>query len=245
MGSLSPVLKEFGARPVYLDEAWHSPEGRAIREVIYGATDGLVTSLGFVIGVFGALHESRIIVITGIAGATAGALSMGFSAYISSKSQREFFLAEIDRERREIQEMPDKEREEVRKIYRAKGFEGAELEMVVRRISADPKVWLRCMMEEELGLVATSFDTPWLVGVITLASYLAGAFLPIFPYMGSAPLEAFPWSVGVSVAALFGLGVGKTRLTRTPALKSGLEMMMIGLVSALVGYGIGRITGTL
>lgn len=245
MAQLSPVLKELGTRPVYLDEAWHSPEGRAIREVVYGATDGLVTSLGFVIGVFGALHESRLIVITGIAGATAGALSMGFSAYISSKSQREFFLAEIERERREMKEMPEKEREEVRKIYRAKGFHGEELEMVVRRITADPKVWLRTMMEEELGLVATSFDTPWLVGVITMASYLGGAFLPIFPYMGSAPSAAFPWSVGVSVAALFGLGAGKTRLTRTPWLKSGLEMMAIGLISALVGYGIGRITGTL
>jgi vacuolar iron transporter family protein len=246
LASLSPVLKELGTRPVYLDEAWHSPEGRAIREVVYGATDGLVTSLGFVIGVFGALHESRLIVITGIAGAVAGALSMGFSAYISSKSQREFFLAEIERERREMQEMPEKEREEVRKIYRAKGFHGEELEMVVRRITADPKVWLRTMMEEELGLVATSFDTPWLVGAITAASYASAAFLPIFPYMGAAePGTAFPWSVGMSIAALFGLGAGKTRLTRTPWLRSGLELMAIGLISAGVGYGIGRITGTL
>ena len=245
MGSLSPVLKELGTRPVYLDEAWHSPEGRAIREVVYGATDGLVTSLGFVIGVFGALHDSRIIVITGIAGASAGALSMGFSAYISSKSQREFFLAEIERERREMQEMPEKERDEVRKIYRAKGFQGEELEMVVRRITSNPKVWLRTMMEEELGLVATSFDTPWLVGGITAASYLMAAFLPILPYAVRVPLSAFPWSVGISVAALFALGAGKTRLTRTSPLKSGLEMIAIGLISALVGYGIGRLTGTL
>jgi VIT1/CCC1 family predicted Fe2+/Mn2+ transporter len=244
-GVKNPILKELGARPVYLDEAWHSPEGRAIREVIYGATDGLVTSLGFVIGVFGALQEGRIILITGIAGASAGALSMGFSAYISSKSQREFFLAEIERERREMREMPDKEKEEVRKIYRAKGFQGDELEMVVRRITANPKVWLRTMMEEELGLVATSFDTPWLVGGITAASYLMAAFLPIIPYAVTPPSVAFPWSVGISIAALFALGAGKTRLTRTPLLKSGLELVAIGLVSALVGYGIGRLTGTL
>lgn len=245
MGSLSPVLKELGTRPVYLDEAWHSPEGRAIREVVYGAVDGIVTSLGFAIGVFGALHEGRVIVITGIAAASAGALSMGFSAYISSKSQREFFLAEIERERREMREMPDKEKDEVRKIYRAKGFHGDELEMVVRRITSNPKVWLRTMMEEELGLVATSFDSPWLVGGITAGSYLLAAFLPIIPYAVTAPAAAFPWSVGVSVAALFGLGAGKTKLTRTPPLKSGLELMAIGLISALVGYGIGRLTGTL
>ena len=242
---LSPLIKEMGSRPVYLDEAWHSPKGKAIREIIYGATDGVVTSLGFVIGVYGALHESRIILITGVASATAGALSMGFSAYISSKSQSEFFLAEIDRERKEILEMPDKEREEVRKIYRAKGFQGQELEMVVKRISSNPTVWLRCMMEEELGLIVESFDTPWIVGGITTASYLTAAFLPIVPFAAMQPHAAFTWSVAVSVLALFGLGAGKTRLTRTPVMKSGLELTGIGLVAALVGYLIGRLTGTL
>lgn len=238
-------LKELGFRPIYLDEAWHSPKGRAIREVIYGATDGLVTSLGFVIGVFGALHESRIILIAGIAGASAGALSMGFSAFISSKSQKEFFLAEIERERREIEEMPDKEREEVRRIYQAKGFKGQELEMVVSRITANPGVWLRCMMEEELGLILSSFDTPWIVGGVTAASYGAAAFLPIVPYTLMSPLAAFPWSVAISIATLFALGVGKTRLTHTSPLKAGFELMMVGLIAALVGYGIGYLTGTL
>ncbi len=243
--SRSRVLKELGTRPVYLDEAWHSPQGRAIREVIYGSTDGLVTSLGFVIGVFGALHDSRIILITGIAGATAGALSMGFSAYISSKSQSEFFLAEIDRERREMREMPNKEREEVRKIYRAKGFKGEELEMVVRRITSDPKVWLRCMMEEELGLIVETFDTPWMVGAITAASYTLAAFLPILPYVWKIPDQAFIWSVGISVAVLFGLGAAKTKLTKLSPWRSGFELMTIGLISAGVGYAIGRLTGTL
>ena len=239
------VLDELGSRPVYLEEAWHSPKGRATREVIYGATDGVVTSLGFVIGVYGALQESRIILITGIAGATAGALSMGFSAYISSKSQAEFFHAEIERERREIRETPDKEREEVRKIYRNKGFQGQELEMVVSRITKNPKVWLRCMMEEELGLIVETFDTPWVVGGITAFSYLLSAFLPILPYAAFPVQSAFRWSVGGSIAVLFFLGAGKTWLTRTSPLKSGLELAGIGLVTASMGYLIGRLTGTL
>ena len=243
--SQSPLLKKLGSRPVYLDEAWHSPKGRAIREVVYGATDGLVTSLGFVIGVYGALHEGRIIVIAAIAGAAAGALSMGFSAYISSKSQTEFFLAEIDRETQEMREMPEKETEEVRKIYRAKGFHGPELEMVVKRITANPTVWLRCMMEEELGLIVSSFDVPWQVGAVTAASYLSAAFLPIIPYTLLAPGAAFLWSVGLSIVILFGLGAGRTRLTRVPPMKSGLEMVGVGLAATAVGYGIGRLTGTL
>ena len=243
--SRTRILEELGGRPGYLDEAWHSQKGKAIREVIYGATDGLVTSLGFVIGVFGALHDNRIILITGIAGASAGAVSMGFSAYVSSKSQSEFFLAEIDRERREMKEMPDKEKEEIRKIYRAKGFQGQELEMVVNRITAQPSVWLRTMMEEELGLIVESFDDPSIVGLMTAASYGAAAFLPIFPYAVIPPESAFCWSVGISIAALFALGAGKTRWTRLSAWRGGLEIVGIGVVSALIGFGIGKLTGGL
>ncbi len=245
MASQSSILEKLGRRPPYLDEEWHSPKGKIIREVIYGATDGIVTSLGFVIGVLGALQDSRIILITGIAGASAGALSMGFSAYISSKSQAEFFLAEIKRESREMAEMPDKEREEIRKIYRAKGFKGDELELVVKRITSNPAVWLRCMMEEELGLIVEAFDTPWIIGAITAVSYVAGAFLPIIPYAVRSPSSAFPWSLAVSVCALFALGAGKTMLTKTSPWKSGFEMMGIGLISAFVGYLIGSLTGTL
>lgn len=243
--SRSRIVRELGGRPSYLDEAWHSTKGRAIREVIYGATDGLVTSLGFVIGVYGALHEGRIILITGIASASAGALSMGFSAYISSKSQSEFFLAEIERERREIRETPEKEKEEVRRIYRSKGFKGEDLEMVVERITSNPKVWLRCMMEEELGLIVETFENPWVVGLVTAASYTLAAFLPILPYAAVAPQQAFAWSVTMSVGALFALGAGKTLLTRTSPWRSGLELMSIGLVSALVGYSIGLLAGRL
>lgn len=243
MATKSSILEELGTRPVYLDEAWHSPKGRAIREVIYGATDGIVTSLGFVIGVFGALQESRIILITGVASAISGALSMGFSAYVSSKAQSEFFLAEIERERCEMQEMPEKEKEEVRKIYRAKGFRGEELEMVVRRITSDPKVWLRCMMEEELGLIVETFDKPWIVGAITAGSYLAAAFLPIIPYALCPVQTAFFVSIAVSMLVLFGLGAGKTKLTRLSPLKSGLELTLIGLISALVGLAIGWLAG--
>jgi VIT1/CCC1 family predicted Fe2+/Mn2+ transporter len=245
MANSKRILAEFGTRPPYLDEAWHSPKGRAIREVIYGATDGLVTSLGFVIGVFGALAESRIILITGIAGACAGAFSMGFSAYISSKSQSEFFLAEIERERREIEEMPEKEREEVAKIYQAKGFQGKELEMVVSRITSNPKVWLRCMMEEELGLIVQSFDIPWIVGAVTSISYLAAAFLPILPYAVLPVGDAYSWSVGISIVVLFGFGAGKTRLTKISLWKSGLELTAIGILAALFGYFVGKLAGGL
>ena len=117
--------------------------------------------------------------------------------------------------------------------------------MVVNRITAKPSVWLRTMMEEELGLIVESFDNPWRIGLITAVSYAAAAFLPILPYAGGAPQAAFPWSVGISIAALFALGAGKTRWTRLSLWKSGFEIVCIGIVSALIGYAIGRLTGGL
>lgn len=191
------------------------------------------------------MHETRFILVAGIAGAFTGAMSMGCSAYISSKSQSEFFLAEINRERKEIREMPDREKEEVRKIYRAKGFSGEELEMVTNRITSNKSVWLRCMMEEELGLIVENFDVPWVVGLVTAVSYALSAFFPIIPYALMPPSKAFLWSAVLSVLVLFLLGAGKTKLTHLSPWKSGFEMMIIGLLSALVGYGVGCLAGTL
>jgi len=115
----------------------------------------------------------------------------------------------------------------------------------VNRITSNPSVWLRVMMEEELGLLVESFDTPWVIGGVTACSYAASAFLPILPYARVSPQNAFPFSVGISIVALFILGAGKTYWTRLSLWRSGLEIMGIGIISALVGYGIGRLAGGL
>ena len=101
------------------------------------------------------------------------------------------------------------------------------------------------MMEEELGLIVENFDVPWAVGLTTAGSYLLFAFLPIIPYALLPPVQALPWSVGSSILVLFGLGAGRTFLTRQSPLKSGLEMMAIGLIAAVVGFGIGSVVGQL
>src|SRR3989338_7446533 len=154
------AVKDLMVHAPYREEAWHSSRGRAIREVVFGGNDGLVTTLGFLMGVYGAINDQRIIIIAGIAEAAAGALSMATGAYLSSKAEREHYEREMRREILEMREMPEQEREEVRRIYRAKGFVGAELEMVVERITANPRVWLKMMMEEELGLIAEPADAP-------------------------------------------------------------------------------------
>jgi predicted membrane protein (TIGR00267 family) len=220
-------------------EKWHSPKGRAIRDVIFGANDGMVTTLGFVMGVYGAIQDHRIILITGIAELCAGTISMAFGAYLSVKSQQEFFQQQIEKEKQEIEETPEMEKDEVREIYRAKGFEGEELEMVVRRMTQDKKVWLWCMLEEELGLVVETIDNPIRSALITGISFALGALPPLIPYLFFAGRTALVSSVILSIISLFAIGAGKTFLTKKNALKSGLEILSFGLIAALAGYFIG------
>jgi VIT1/CCC1 family predicted Fe2+/Mn2+ transporter len=186
-----------------------------------------------------------VIILAGVAEAIAQTLSMGFGAYLSTKSEREFYEREIARERFEIETMPDREREEVREIYRRKGFSGDELELVVARVTADKERWLRTMMVEELGLIEERFDRPAGVGLLIGASSFAGAFLPIVPYFFMEVNRAFVASLWVAAAALFVTGAGKTVLTKKAWWRSGLEMLGIGLLVSAAGYGIGHLLGVL
>jgi VIT1/CCC1 family predicted Fe2+/Mn2+ transporter len=228
-----------------VEEGWHSPRGRAIREIVFGVHDGLITTIGFLSGVNAANASHRVIILAGVAEAIAQTLSMGFGAYLSTKSEREFYEREIARERFEIETMPDREREEVREIYRRKGFSGDELELVVARVTADKERWLRTMMVEELGLIEERFDRPAGVGLLIGASSFAGAFLPIVPYFFMEVNRAFVASLWVAAAALFVTGAGKTVLTKKAWWRSGLEMLGIGLLVSAAGYGIGHLLGVL
>src|SRR5690349_7292017 len=159
------------------DEAWHTPQGRLVREIIFGLNDGVISTVGFLAGVTATIGDVRPIALAGIAAAIAGAVAMGVGAFASSKSQRAFFQAEIAREAWEIEHMPDHERQEIREIYEKLGFTPDEVEMIVRRVTSTPELWLRVMSREELGLAEEVFDSPVRVGVVTSVAYQLGALL--------------------------------------------------------------------
>lgn len=238
-------VEDISAHALYLEEPWHSTRGRAIREIIFGSNDGLVTTLGFLVGIYGALQDRRIILIAGIAEAAAGAISMATGSYLSSKAEREYYEREMNREIREMREKPEQEREEVRRIYREKGFAGAELDTVVRRITSDPRVWLHCMMEEELGLIAEPAGAPLRGAVVIGVAFLLGALVPLLPYMLVTGWQALWVSIGCSVATLFTLGATKTSLTKTKWWAGGLEMLALGMIACAVGFLVGYFVGTL
>jgi len=221
-------------------EEWHTPKGRAIREIIFGMNDGLVTTIGFLAGVTGSISEGRYVLLAGMAEIVAGAISMSIGGYLATKSQREFFHSEIEQERWEIEKMPEKEAEEIRDIYGKMGFTRPEQDMIVNRVTSDKELLLRFMKREELGLVDEHLDEPRSVALIMGLSFLLGSLPPILPYFFmNSPHSAIWVAILFSVLFLFFVGAAKTRLTKVKPLRSGLETMLLGIFASGVGYGLG------
>ena len=244
MRILSRILGTRGLIPFEREtprrQRWHSVQGKLVREVVFGMNDGMVETLGFVTGVFGAVASSKIIVITGLAQILAGSISMGLGAYLSQKSFAEFYAREEETEKGEMETAPEEERAEIREIFRKRGFQGEELELVVRRVTSNPEVWLQTMMEQELGLVKEGYTAPLKSGLVTGLSYLAGAIPPLTPYFFFSGFRSFFLSIFASLIFLFVVGSIKGRWIGKEWWWKGLEMVGLGGGAVVVTYSIGR-----
>ncbi|MEW6324989.1 MAG: VIT1/CCC1 transporter family protein [Nitrospirota bacterium] len=225
----------------YHGEEWHTPRGRMVREVVFGFNDGLVTGIGFVVGVTSSAVEAPLVLLTGLAAAAAASLSMAIGAYLSTKSQNEFFSREIQRERREIDELPGKERQEMEEIFSEMGFEPQEREILIRRITANKELWVRFMMREELGIFDEDFDNPVKAGAVMGAAFVLGSIPPLVPYMvHDDAVTAMQWAVAIALVAAFAAGAVKTMVAKTVWWKSGLEMMLLSALAAAIGFVVGQ-----
>ncbi len=220
----------------------HISWGKSIRDIIFGMNDGLVSTLSFVAGFSGAVTDNKIVLIGAIAEACAGSISMFAGAYLSIKSQREFFEAEIERERQEVEDDPEQERAEVTAIYEQKGFKGEKLKMVVDHLTADKDRWVRCMMEEELKLFPEKFDKPIVIASIIGGAFVCGSLVPILPFVLLEKSSALIIALTASILTLFGVGVWKaTVLTGKNWFKSGIEIAAIGMAAFTACYFIGKL----
>jgi len=225
-------------------EAWHTPQGRLIREVIFGLNDGVISTIGFLAGVTATIGDLRTIALGGLAAAFAGTLAMAIGAYVSSKSQRRFFEAEIAREAWEIENMPDHEREEIREIYGQLGFSADEIDLIVRRVTSNPELWLRFMSREELGLAEETFDPPVRIALVTGVAFLAGALIALVPYfLHPPPQRTFAVAALFAVVTLLATGAAKTWLTKENPLAASLELAGLGVLACVVGLVLGRLVG--
>jgi len=210
-----------------------------LSDVILGGQDGLVNVLGVILGVAAASQETRIVLAAGLAATFAESISMAAVAYTSKIAERDYYFKELAREKREIIEVPEMEREEIREIYRQKGFKGKLLEDIVKVITSDEKIWVETMMRDELNLQPVNESRPFTGAATVGFSAVVGSLVPLIPFFLFSIQTGIYVSLTFSAIVLFIVGVVKAKLTIGNAGKSGLEMMIIGIVSALAGYAVG------
>lgn len=212
-----------------------------IREVVFGMQDGLVSTVAVASSVMAATSSRPIVFVAGLTSALAGMISMGTGSYLSSRAEKELHSSEIEKEARELEINPEEEMAELIEIYQQEGLTMEEAERMAERVASDRTLWLKTLAEKELGLSPESLASPAKDALTMGVSFLIGATVPLIPYffIGTAP--AIWISIAVTVAALFVVGLAKARVTRKPPMRAGLEVMLIGTASGLLGYLIGGV----
>lgn len=222
-------------------EPWHRTEsGGFLRNVVYGFNDGLTANFGLVAGVVGAasVNTHATIVVAGVAGLIADALSMGASGYLAAKSEQEVYAHEIAMERDEIELMPEVERDELALIYEARGMDQATAQRLATELMAHPQKMLDEQVREELG-IGDPHMSPLREGVVTGTATAVGALIPVFPFLLWEGSTAIAVSFAVSMLSHWLVGAARSVFTGRSVFRSGLDMFVVGLGVAIVGYFVG------
>lgn len=218
-----------------------SPHRRTsqLSHIILGGQDGLVNVLGVILGVAAATSDARIVLAAGFAATFAESVSMAAVAYTSTQADQAMYESERAHELRQIQKVPELEREEIRKIYEQKGFQGEQLQDIVETITRNPEVWVDVLMAEYLHMAPVEKFGALFAAFIVGVSAIIGSLIPLVPFLVLPVTPAIWVSLGVSILALFAVGAYKAHVTVGRPSRSGLEMAVIGIASALVGYAVG------
>ncbi len=214
-----------------------------LSDIILGGQDGLVNVLGVILGVAAATNNHKVIIAAGMAATFAESISMAAVALTSKMAERDHYYSELQRENREVKEMPKLEEAEVREIYKRKGFKGKILDDIVKHITSNKKQWIKFMMKEELEINEVKNKDIYIGSFVVGFSALVGSFVPITPFFFLPIHSAIPYSLIVSVVVLFLIGLYKAKTTIGNPFKTGIQMVVIGMSAALAGYYIGHLFG--
>jgi predicted membrane protein (TIGR00267 family) len=222
-------------------EPWHRiGSGGFLRNVVYGFNDGLTANFGLVAGVIGATAaQQRSVIVAGVAGLIADALSMGASGYLASKSEQEVYQHEIGMERAEVELMPEVERDELALIYEIKGMAKDEAHQLATEIMADPRRMLEEQVREELKIgeqTTSALREGWTTGIATAV----GAIIPVLPFFFAHGRSAIAISFSVAMLSHFLVGAARSIFTGRGVFRSGFDMFVVGMGVAAVGYVVGE-----
>lgn len=218
--------------------------GNALRAAVLGSSDGLTSNLSLVMGVAGAALQPHQILLTGLAGLLAGALSMAIGEWLSVQSARELYGRQIAIEKQELEQAPEEEKEELSLIYQAKGLDPASASDLAGRIISDHTTALDTLAREELGIDPTELGgSAWEAAIASFFLFAVGAVIPVIPFTFLSGLVAVAVSIGLSILGLAAIGTGITLTTGSPLWKAVGRQIIMGVAAALVTYGLGRLVG--
>jgi vacuolar iron transporter family protein len=235
-------VSETGERPAALTPDHHADvSGGWLRAATFGAMDGLVTNISLIAGVGGGGMAPRTIVLTGIAGLVAGAISMGLGEYTSVQAQNEQVAAEVAKERRELERFPDAEAAELAQMWISRGLPAELAHQVADALKHNPEEALRVHAQEELGIHPDEQPSPWTAAISSFLCFSVGALVPLLPYLlGAGSL----WlALAVGGAGLFAAGALVSRFTARGWLLSGVRQLLLGTAAAIATYLIGALIG--
>jgi VIT1/CCC1 family predicted Fe2+/Mn2+ transporter len=244
MAGKGAALQQHGKVQSHLErilarETWHTRGGGWIAGAIYGVNDGLAAVFGIVAGTSAATSGGHLVLIAGLAGALASAVSMGSGAYLATKSENELYEAQVSQERREIEDSPEEELEELVLFYQLKGLSEGEAKLLADRMSQNPEAMLDAMAQEELGLGTEAKGNPVQAGLAALASTAVGAIIPVIPFFFATGRGAIIAAAAISIIAHFAVGAAKALVTLRSWWASGLEMTVAGVVVGVITYVVG------
>ena len=212
-----------------------------MRPAVFGAMDGLVTNVSLIAGVGGARLSSHTIILTGLAGLSAGAFSMAAGEFVSVSSQNELVAAEVEKERIELETNPADEQAELAALYKMRGVESDLADEVARQLSRHPEETLNIHVREELGVDRNELPSPLVAAGASLATFAVGALIPLLPYLfGFSSLAAA--LILAAIAAFVGGGI-VARVTARPFLRGASRQLVLAAVAAGLTYGIGALVG--
>src|SRR3989344_2728817 len=225
-------------------EPEHPTSGQFLRDIVFGANDGVVTAIGFLVGFASSVTTQSIVVIAGSLTIIAGAASMALGNYLAVKFQKEFYDAMEKIEKWEMEHKPDVERDEIREIYTNYGFEKQTVEILTKKVTADKKLWLEVMMRDELGLVREEW--PKVAWVLIGLFYLAAGIPPLLPFIFAKPItKALIMSLMVAILVMVFIGFLRWWLNRGSLGTKIVETVVIGLLAAAIGFIAGEVLNLL
>jgi VIT1/CCC1 family predicted Fe2+/Mn2+ transporter len=220
----------------------HLQSAAWLTDIVIGMSDGLTVPFALAAGLSGAVSSTGIIVIAGIAEIAAGSIAMGLGGYLAGKTEIDHYNSELKREYREVEQVPEKEKEEVREFFENLGLSEDIQKQAVEEIARDKQKWVDFMMKYELGLDKPDPKRATKSAMNIGLSYVVGGLVPLSPYFFiNTPVEALKISVVVTLICLFIFGYFKSRMTGIHPWAGALRVMLIGAVAAGAAFGVAKI----